>query len=160
MGWIEFESFGFICPYFADIFIGCEALESLQTPCVIVGIYEVREMAAKLVVVVVVVAFDGGLFDGAVHALDLTVRPGVRDLCQAMVDPVFIAYTIKDVPTGRFVHFTVGELDAVIGEDGVDIVGQRLDNVAKELRCNHFPGFLVQFHVGELRSAVDCDEQT
>jgi hypothetical protein len=50
MGWIEFESFGFICPYFADIFIGCEALESLQTPCVIVGIYEVREMAAKLVV--------------------------------------------------------------------------------------------------------------
>ena len=22
MGWIEFESFGFVCPYFADVFMG------------------------------------------------------------------------------------------------------------------------------------------
>ena len=68
-------------------------------------------------------AFDGGLFDGAVHALNLTVRPGMRELCQAMVDPGFIANAIEDMPTGHFVHFAVGERDAVIGEDGVDFVG-------------------------------------
>ena len=127
---------------------------------IIVCVDEVCEMLTKPVVVFVVVAFDGGLFDGAVHALDLTVGPRVRDLCQTMLDPVFIANTVKDVPTGRFVHFTVGELNAVIGEDGVDLVGQRLDNIAKETGCNHLPGFLVQFDIGELRSAVDCDEQT
>jgi len=30
MGRIECESFGFDCPYFADVFEGCEALEGLE----------------------------------------------------------------------------------------------------------------------------------
>lgn len=117
-------------------------------------------MAAKLIVVVVVIAFDSGLFDGAVHALDLTVRPGVRDLCQAMVDPVFMANTIKDVPTSRFVYFTVGELDAVIGENRVDFVGQHFDQISQELGCNHLSSTFVQFHISELRSPVDCNKQS
>jgi len=37
-------------------------------------------MAAQLIVIAVIVAFHGRLFDGAVHPLDLTIGPGVIDL--------------------------------------------------------------------------------
>ena len=37
LGWIDGESFGFFCPDFADVFIGGEALESLQSPGEVVG---------------------------------------------------------------------------------------------------------------------------
>jgi hypothetical protein len=34
-------------------------------------------MVAQLVVLLVVIAFDGGIFDRAIHALDLDIRPRV-----------------------------------------------------------------------------------
>ena len=49
----------------------------------------------------------------------------------------------------------VGELDPIVGKDDVDLVGQRLDDVAQKLRRNHLAGFLMQFQVGKLRRAVD-----
>ena len=43
-------------------------------------------MAAQLVVVVVVIPFDGRLLDCSVHSLDLAVRPGMVRLGQPMFD--------------------------------------------------------------------------
>ena len=40
MGGIEYESFRFNCPDFADVFVGCQATESFETASVIVGIDE------------------------------------------------------------------------------------------------------------------------
>jgi hypothetical protein len=69
VGWVEFESFWFDCPSFADELVGCEASEGLQSPCEIEGADEVGEMPAELIMAVVVVAFDGRVLDGSVHPL-------------------------------------------------------------------------------------------
>jgi hypothetical protein len=58
MGWIEDISFGFDCPYFADVFEGCEALECLQPPAIIVGVDKIVEVGFELFVAIVMIAFD------------------------------------------------------------------------------------------------------
>src|SRR5882757_7022828 len=95
MDWIESESVWLACPDFADVFVGREAFEGLQTPSVIVGSDEVGEMALELPVAVVVIALDGGFLDCAVHALDLTVRPRVLDLGQPVLDAVLAAAHVE-----------------------------------------------------------------
>ena len=45
----------------------------------------------------VVIALDGRLFDGAVHPLDLAVRPRVVDLGEPVLDAVFVAAQVEHV---------------------------------------------------------------
>jgi hypothetical protein len=45
-------------------------------------------------------------------------------------DFVFIADTLEDVPEGVFLPGLIGELDAVVGQNRVDLVGNDLDKVA------------------------------
>ena len=45
-----------------------------------------REIAAEFVMAFAMEAFDGCLFDGSVHSLDLVVGPGMFDLYPAMFD--------------------------------------------------------------------------
>lgn len=68
---IEGESFRFFCPGLADVLVGCETFEGLETPGEVVGTDEVGKVASELIVSLVVEAFDGCLFEGPVHALDL-----------------------------------------------------------------------------------------
>ena len=58
---------------------------------------QVGEMRLKLVVAIVMVAFDCGLLDGAVHAFDLTVRPRMLHLCKSVLDAVFLTAHAKHV---------------------------------------------------------------
>ena len=53
---IEFESFGFFCPHFADELVRGQALERLQASPIIVGVDEDREVGAELLVAIVVIA--------------------------------------------------------------------------------------------------------
>ena len=71
MDWFELESFGFDCPLLADELVGREALEGFEPASEIVGVEEVGEVAAQLVVVLVVAPFDSRLLDCLVHSLDL-----------------------------------------------------------------------------------------
>ncbi len=48
MSWIKCKSVWFSCPHFADVFEGCESLEGLQPPTIIVGVNEVVEMRGQL----------------------------------------------------------------------------------------------------------------
>ena len=94
-------------------------------------------MAAELFVVVIVEAFDGGILDRAVHPFDLAIGPGVLDLGQAVLDPVLFAAHVEhvcDEGCGRAVGVArrEGELDAIVSEDGVDLVGNRLDQRDEE----------------------------
>jgi hypothetical protein len=50
-----------------------EASEGLKASGKVVGVDEVAQMSAQFIVGFVEVAFDGGVLDGAVHPLDLTV---------------------------------------------------------------------------------------
>ena len=66
------EAVWFGYPDLADVFVGREATEGLESACEVVGCHEVRQMGAQLVVVIVVETLDRRVFDGAVHALHLT----------------------------------------------------------------------------------------
>ena len=56
-------------------------------------------MPPQLVVGVVVVAPDGRVLEGAVHALDLTVRPGMARLGQAVIDVVLRTGELEGMST-------------------------------------------------------------
>jgi hypothetical protein len=55
--------------------------------------------------------------------------------------------------------FPVRELDAVIGEHGVDSAGHRRDKLAQELRRDGLEGLRMQLGISELAGAVDGDKQ-
>ena len=93
--------------------------EGLEPACEVVGADEVGEMGFELLVAVVVVALDSGFLDGAVHAFDLTVGPGMLHLGEAMLDAVFLATHVehvRDVACRRSIGVALweGELNAVV----------------------------------------------
>ena len=59
-------------------------------------------MPRELVLVVVVEAFDGRIFDGAVHAFDMAIRPGVLWFSGAMLDAERRADIFESVRPDRF----------------------------------------------------------
>ena len=89
-------------------------------------------MAAKLIVIVIMITFDGGLLDGAVHPFDLSIGPWMIDLGEAVINAKFPATHIKHV-----YHISrcyaigvargIAELDTIVGEDGVYLVRHRFD---------------------------------
>ena len=72
----------------------------------------------------VVVALDGGIFDGSVHALDLTIGPGMVRLGQAMFDSILCADAVEQM-AGKpcswpiAIAWRVTKLNTVVGQDGV-----------------------------------------
>ena len=121
-------------------------------------------MPAELIVAVVVEALDGGIFDGAVHALHLSVRPRMVDLGEPVLDAVLVASHVEHVghvsrcrPVG--VARRKAELDAVVGEHGVDLIRHRLDQSDEEGGRGDAGCLLNQLNEGELGGAVDCDEE-
>lgn len=132
MGWVDGKSVWFGCPYFADVFEGCEALVGHQPSAEIVGVDEVVEVCGQLGMAVVMKTVDGGLLDSSVHPFNLAVGPWVLDFGEPVIDPIFVA------PHGEHVGQAGGcraigvtrrerELDAVVGQHGVDFVGRGFD---------------------------------
>lgn len=62
MGWVDGKSFWFILPAFDDVFVGRESLEGFEPFGEVVCIQEVVQMLSQLLVIFVIVAFDGCLF--------------------------------------------------------------------------------------------------
>lgn len=156
---VEIESIRFICPEFTDEFIWREPFERLQSAPVVVGIDEVIKVLFQLVIIAVMVPFDRCFLDRAVHAFNLAIGPWVFDFCQSMINAVLGTDTVKDMNARAFVVGQVGELDTVVRQDDVDPIGRHFEQVAQECRRHHFPDFLHQLDKGELRSAVDGNEQ-
>ena len=86
MGWIDVESRGVFCPDLADVFIGRETIQGLQPTGEVVGVDEVAEVTAQLVVDLVIEALDRRLLDGPVRPLDFAVGPGMLGLGETMID--------------------------------------------------------------------------
>jgi len=80
---VKCKPFGIGCPDFADVFVAGEATQGFEAAAVIVGIGEVVEVRNQLGMAIAMIAFDGSLLDRAVHALDLTVGPGMFRLGKA-----------------------------------------------------------------------------
>ena len=110
----------------------------------------------------VVEAFDGCVLDGAVHPFDLPVGPWVVRLGEAMLDIVRLADHVEahlaregGVPIARL----VGELDAVVGQDGVDAIGHGFQQMFEKLPGRSPVCLLDELSDRELAGAVDADEQ-
>src|SRR5215208_3641369 len=144
---VEGEPSGFGCPAFADELERREAAKGLEAPSEVVGCDEVGEVLPELIVADVVEALDGGVLDGAVHALDLTIGPGMAWLGGAVLDLEIGTSCLEGVTAeghllcphcldvlGRpAVAGRVSEVSAVIGEHGVDLVGHGRHEVTKEV---------------------------
>ena len=122
---------------------------------------------------VVVVALDRRILDRAVHSLDLTIRPRMPRLGQAMVHIVLSTgvlegmcphrlSTLKGFLDERGRRCRVAgcrEVDAVVGKYRVDLVGDGVDEVTEKVACYARCDLLVQLDKGELGRAVDRNKQ-
>jgi hypothetical protein len=160
MDGVESKSIRFLLPAFADEFVGCESAEGLESFGEVVSSDEVAEVSAELVVVIVVVALNCGLFEGAVHALDLAVGPGMIGLSEPMIDAMGKTDPVKRVATkasrwSLSILRLVGKLDAVVGEHGMDAIRNSRDQGLQEGRgCSHIRT-LDHCHESKLGGAVD-----
>ena len=97
-------------------------------------------MLGELLMAVIMKALDGRFFDGPVHPLDLPVGPGMVDLGEPMLDVVLATAHLEHVG-GESGGWSVGvagrqaELDAVVGQDDVDLVGNRRNECREERRA-------------------------
>ena len=78
---------------------------------------------------------------------------------QAMLDGMLNADTTKDMVEGVMIASTVCELNAVVGQHGMNGVRHGFDQVAKELCRNHLGGCWMEFGEGKLRGPVDGHEE-
>jgi hypothetical protein len=136
---IKFESFWLGSPAFADVFVRREAFQGLQPPSVVVGVDEVGKVSFELIVSIVMVALDGRFLDRAVHALDLAIGPGMLDLGQPMFDAILLAAHIKHMcrvscRRAARVARRESELNPIVGENRVDLVGDSRDQSFEEGR--------------------------
>ena len=158
---------------FADELVGREALQGFESTREVVGGDEVRQVRAQLVVRGVVEPLDRCLLDGAVHALDLSIRPRVSRLGQPVrhiilgagefecVGPeeLLAGEHVLDLVRGPGVAAGLGEVGAVVGENRVNPVGHGRDQGAQEVGRNAPSAPLMQLDEGELGRAVDRDQQ-
>jgi hypothetical protein len=85
-------------------------------------------------------------------------------LGQAVLDAIVDTDAAEDVATRRAVTVAVamlgqvGEGYPIVGEHGVDLVGEGLDHVPEEGRSRHLAGLVVELDAGEFRDPVDGKE--
>src|ERR1700680_1928797 len=119
MDWIEGETVWFFCPDVADVFVWGEAFQCLKPTAEVVCGDEVGQVGSELVVRLIVIAVDGRLLDGAIHSLDLAIRPRMVGFCQAVLDAIGSADLVEAMDTiasspAIAVARQIGKLDAVI----------------------------------------------
>ena len=119
-------------------------------------------MRSQLIMAVVVEAFDGGFFDRSVHPLDLAVGPEMVGLREPMLNAVGFADHVEAHGLGVgsiSVSGLLCELDAVVSEDGVDLIGHCFEHVLQELPSRLPVCLLDQLGYGKLACAIDAEEQ-
>jgi hypothetical protein len=110
-------------PASADVFISCESLERLESLGKVIGHPEGLQVRFQVVVGLVVTLFYSGVFARAVHPFHLPIRPGMVGFGQPMVDAMLLTDAIKNMLKGVYIALTVAELDAVISQHRMDLIG-------------------------------------
>ena len=121
-------------------------------------------MRSELVMGVVEVSLYSGVFDGSVHAFDLSVSPRVVGFRESVFDSMNMADAVEGMAAeacgwSLAVLGQVGELDAVVGEHGVDAVRNRFNERFEEGGSGPHICFFDEFDHRELRGPVDGHEQ-
>ncbi len=106
-------------------------------------------MRAQLIMAILMISLHRRVLDRSVHSFDLTIGPRMVWLSQAMLDTVRLADHVEAhlpciccVPVARL----LGELDAVVRQNRVDAIGDRLEQTFEE-----FPRSLAIRLIYELR---------
>ena len=142
---VEGEALWLRGPCLTDEFVWREACEGLQAAAEVVGVDKVVEMLGELLMAVIMKALDGCFFDGPVHPLDLPIGPGMVDFGEPMLD-AFSRQRISNMWVANLRGWSVGvagrqaELDAVVGQDDVDVVGNRCNECREESRSGDAVG--------------------
>ena len=138
--------------------------ESFESSGEVVCVDEVIEVNGPLFMAAVVEAMDSGFLDSSVHTFDLSVGLGMVGLGESVLDVMSQTYPIKEVssPAGRgavAVLRQIGELDAVVGEHGMDAIGHGCGQRLEERRNRLHIGLAHEFREDELAGAIDGHEQ-
>lgn len=107
--------------------------------------------------------FDRRALDGAVHAPNQTAGPRVVGLGQAVLDPVGFADHVEAHLPGIgcvSVPGLIGALEALIGQDRVDLSGNDLQQMLQELPCRPPVRLFNELGERELARSVECHEET
>ena len=164
MDWVKGKTVWGLRPELAEVFVGCEALEGLESSGEVVGSQKVGQVPFELVVGVVEEAFDGGFLDGAIHAFDLPVGPGMVGFGKAVFDSVKMAGAVEGVFAEArgwplAVLRQVGELDAVVCEQGMDAVRNGFNERLEEGGSSPHICLFDEFDHGKLRRPIYGHEQ-
>ena len=130
MAWSSGKPVRLFLPAFDEVFIRGEAFERFETCHKMISHQESLQMLFEVVVGLIGVFLHGGVVARAAHAFDLAIRPGVVGCGQPMGDPTLLTDTIAHVKECGLITLAVGELDAMIGQDSVDLIGYSGDQVA------------------------------
>ena len=96
---------------------------------------------------VIEVAMDGGLLDGPVHSLDLSIGPRVLWLCKPVINVVGCASILEGMASEQLALRThlpdicwcpaltgrIGKLNAIVSENSMDGVGNSGNQIVQEL---------------------------
>jgi Domain of unknown function (DUF4910)/winged helix-turn-helix len=155
MAWVDGKAFWLFLPASAHVFIRCEALERVESPGEMIGLQEGLQMRFQVAMGVVVVLLNGGILERAVHAFHLPVRPGMVGFGEPMVDAMLLTDAINNMLQGIDITLTIGELNAMISQPGLNLIGHSDNHVAEELSRDHCVGFGVLKHSGGEYSIID-----
>lgn len=82
-------------------------------------------MFVQVVMSCVVILSHGGFFERPVHPVHLTLGPGMVGCGQPMVNPMLMTNAFKEMLQSVNLAVASRELDAVIGQHRVALVGDR-----------------------------------
>jgi len=107
----------------------------------------------------IVEALDGGLFNRAVHALDLTIGPGVRRFGQAVFHALCAADAVEAMPTGQELMRLGRELHPVVRQYGMHFIRELVEHAPQKLGRHDPIGPWVQLGKRYFAGAVDGHKQ-
>lgn len=160
---VDLEACRVLGPGLADGLEGCSPSQRLEVLGEVVGLDESQDVGPESVEVGVVEGLDGGLFDGSVHPLGLTIGSRMVGLGELVLDAMLAADVVEDMahPKCRWsvaVLRQVGESHAIVGEHGVYGIGEGGHDFTEKGGAVLLGGGIQESDMGELRDPVDGKE--
>jgi hypothetical protein len=130
----------------------------------VIGCDEGHDMVFQTIQVFVMERFYGRILNRPFHSFGLAIGPRVVGFGKTMLDAALTADTIKHVATKASSRTSailgqIGEGDAVVGQDCVDLIREGGHYTPQEPWTRAGIGLSVEFDVGELRDAINGQEQ-
>ena len=108
-------------------------------------------------------AFDGGIFDRAIHSFDLAIGPRAVRLRQAVPDFIGTVDHVEAHSLARSrwcsVPQLLSELNAIVRKNDLDLIEHRFEQVLEDLSGSSRVSFLKKLSHGELARAFSTAEE-